>query len=89
MIKIYIEIWPGGDKKNRRLIAEGEIWNDGTGDLETGNYGCELVTFKQTELPGTVNIKGTFRSSVKNFKRLKNDIWELLRLFLNKGRKNK
>lgn len=40
MLKITIELWPFGDKTKRVIIAEAEIWNDGTSDDRPlfGNY---------------------------------------------------
>jgi hypothetical protein len=40
MLKITIELWPFGDKAKRVIIAEAEIWNDGTSDDRPlfGNY---------------------------------------------------
>jgi len=38
MLKVTIELWPFGDDTRRVVIAEAEIWNDGTGTPELGNY---------------------------------------------------
>lgn len=40
MLKITIELWPFGDDTRRVVIAEAEIWNDGTSDdrPKFGNY---------------------------------------------------
>lgn len=42
MIKLILEIWPGGDESRKEVIAKGFIANDGTGNLEVGNYAFSL-----------------------------------------------
>ena len=38
MLRITVELIPHGCEQARHVIAKGEIFNDGTGDLERGNY---------------------------------------------------
>lgn len=38
MLVVKIEVWPFGSEEQRRDIAQMVIVNDGTGDLEWGNY---------------------------------------------------
>jgi len=38
MLKVTIELWPGGDKSKSKIIGVGGIANDGTGTKQTGNY---------------------------------------------------
>lgn len=38
MIRITVEMWPGGSEENKRTLATADIANDGTGDRDTGNY---------------------------------------------------
>ena len=38
MLVIRVELWPGGDPSEARLLAGGYIINDGSGTRESGNY---------------------------------------------------
>jgi hypothetical protein len=38
MLKVTIELFPYGDETRAREISSFFIGNDGTGDIETGNY---------------------------------------------------
>lgn len=42
MVVVKIELWPLGNEKHKREIGRAKIWNDGTGDRNTGNYEAEL-----------------------------------------------
>lgn len=77
MIKITIELWPYGAKFARRTIAEGVIYNDGTGNYETGHYKGYLDTYGRDS--------NKYESRVTNFARAK-DIWNLLREVLNNAK---
>lgn len=71
MIKISIEIWPGGDESRKEEIAKGMIANDGTGTKEVGNYVYSLHSTKR-------HIKGRLQGHNRNL-----DVLELLRMVLN------
>ena len=74
MIRITIEMLPGGREEGKRILASGLIWNDGTGSKYLGNYKYHLQ-------------KKTGRSAkhgrVINFQRRSKDEWELLKLVLD------
>lgn len=74
MIQIEIYLAPHGDTKNRKLIAAGEIANDGTGTQTLGNY--KYVLMKKTKRSAKVG-------EIKGFHRKVNDVWHLLHLILN------
>ena len=38
MVYVRIELWPGGDRTQARLLQEATIINDGTGTADEGNY---------------------------------------------------
>ena len=38
MLKVTIELWPGGDKTRSKIIGVGGIANNGTGNRAIGNY---------------------------------------------------
>jgi len=42
MIVVKIELWPHGNESKAREIGRCNIWNDGTGTKERGNYKAEL-----------------------------------------------
>jgi hypothetical protein len=48
MLVMNIEIWPLGDKQIKREICKLRIWNDNSGDNETGNYGYRLNAGTET-----------------------------------------
>lgn len=41
MLIVKIELWPFGVEEKKRQIGELRIWNDGTGDVDYGNYKAE------------------------------------------------
>jgi hypothetical protein len=52
MLEIDIKIIPFGIRDREHLIGRMTIWNDATGDYETGNYGYKLVTDKDELFEG-------------------------------------
>ena len=70
MLKITVELWPGGDKSRAKVIATGEIRNTG-GDLNVANY----------ESVWSVPDRGIRRKgSVLRFPRLRRSVLELVEL---------
>ncbi len=71
MIRVTIELLPGGDVSRRRHLGTIEIANDGTGDEEKGNYAIRLSKFGN---PGQTWIHGV----VKGFDRIRRGPYDLL-----------
>lgn len=71
MIRVTIEVLPGGDASLRRHVGTIEIANDGTGSEETGNYSIRLSKFGN---PNQTWIRGV----VKGFDRIKRGPYDLL-----------
>jgi hypothetical protein len=46
MIEIIVNLVPFGIRSRTRQIASMKIWNDATGDHETGNYGYKMMNEK-------------------------------------------
>ena len=69
MIKITIELWPYGDSTKSKTIAEGIIYNDGTGTHEIGNYKSEFYNGARGELTtskiGSATVSDWERRSIK------------------------
>lgn len=76
MIRITVELVPLGIESRARVIARGTITNDGTGSPKLGNYRYRLS--KQ----GTTTAL-TRAGDIKDFPRLRKNVWHLLRLVLN------
>lgn len=65
MVVVRIEIWPRGNQERAYKFGEVRIINDGTGDLETGNYKVEA-----SHSGKFVNKPGIFKQGVvKGFNR--------------------
>lgn len=75
MIRVTIELLPGGWEGNKREIGRLEIVNDGTGDSVRGNYYSRMFRKGSSS---TV----TRRGEVKNFARLSRTAYELVYLAL-------
>jgi hypothetical protein len=71
MLKIKIELWPCGLQKDARVIGTGNIINDGSGNLEVGNYTFEFVDDFGKLASG--KVQGYLRG---------NQVWKLLYLAL-------
>lgn len=75
MLRINIYYDPFGNIKERETIGVLEIWNDGSGSREVGNYRyrfLEMNSSKPTKILG----------EIKDFPRLEQDAIDLLRLVL-------
>lgn len=73
MIYITIEVHPHGSVFKSKRIASGVIHNDGTGTKNEGNY--------KVVLNGTRTV-GKYTTTVRGFKRERDDVWRLLYLAL-------
>lgn len=73
MIRVTIELFPHGDETRKRTLGSADIWNDGSGDISTGNYGYRI-----RGKDGRVFRVGT----VTGFRRLSASAWQLLALAL-------
>ncbi len=71
MIRVTIEVLPGGDATLRRHVGTIEIANDGTGNEESGNYSIRLSKFGN---PGQTWIRGV----VRGFDRIRRGPYDLL-----------
>ena len=49
MLKITIELLPGGDETKSRVLGEATIVNDETGTLTRGNYKALFMTYLNPE----------------------------------------
>lgn len=74
MLVVKIEIWPYGDEKAKREIANAKIWNTGTGTIEKGNYDSIFIS----------DLHGEFRANLKNHDRSLN-VWKLVQKLISKG----
>jgi hypothetical protein len=82
VIRVTVEMVPKGDESKAFTLAQGIIANDGTGDLETGNYvyGFSAQVTKKNPEP---EIKTSGR--LTGFKRLRDDVWVLINRCLTEG----
>jgi hypothetical protein len=80
MIRVIMEMVPHGEEDKKFFIGVCEIWNEGTGTLDHGNY-----RFRISKENPNVNIT---IGEVKQFPRLTKSGWHLLfeclREFLDK-----
>ena len=72
MIKITVELLPHGRESKKQVIAAGEIVNDGSGNIKSGNY---RATFIHKIPDGDMVI---LRSKVKGFSRADTGVWNLI-----------
>jgi len=68
MIRIKIDLIPGGLKAAKKELGIVEIWNDGTGTPENGNYCYEITKHSGEKSEGRIT----------NFPRKKEDVYCLL-----------
>ncbi len=74
MIRVTIEMLPGGNTECKRLIGQIEIVNDGTGTEEIGHY--DVVITKE---PPIAKARGIWKKGkVRNFPRKKLGPYDLL-----------
>jgi len=83
MIRITVELVPKGKEKYKRTIARADIVNDGTGDVNIGNYYSNLYIND----PVTGEEQHIGRYEVKGFKRLIYPVWCLIGKVIEKMRK--
>ena len=86
MLRITIDLIPYGDEHYTKTIGLMEIANDGTGDVDTGNYICLLK--KTPPYKGALKRvwrSGKFKEAITNitaeiqgFKRQKRGVYDLL-----------
>lgn len=69
MIRIDITMYPHGNSSRARAIGSMIITNNGTGTKSKGNYSYTMSTEK---------TKKYKTGEVKNFPRLKNNVWTLI-----------
>lgn len=74
MIRITVEMFPGGDESRKRTLRTLEIANDATGTVETGHYSGVLHA-EYTPPQGR-------RGRVRNFNRRRQSVWSLVGAFL-------
>lgn len=74
MIRVTIEILPGGNESRKRTLGTLEIANDGTGDQEIGRYNAVL----HAEYTGPEGRQGR----VVEFYRHRQSVWSLVGAFL-------
>jgi len=68
MIRITVELVPYGNELQKKIIATGDIINDGSGNMKYGNYIYKLYNHDKLYKEG----------KVKKFSRLKYNIWKLI-----------
>lgn len=73
MLRITVELVPGGVEKNKSVLATGIIVNDGSGSAIAGNYDAAFTTKRGTRLG----------SRVYNYPRLNPNLWALVELALH------
>lgn len=70
MLRVKIELWPGGQEANKRDMGTLTIANDGSGDQDMGNYAFSISKWEN---------KGIWKQGeVKGFNRIKFGAWDLL-----------
>lgn len=80
MIRITIEMVPGGNDDHAYLMAQGVIINDGKGTAGRGNYDYGLT--RQTNIPG--RDPGISREGkVVGFDRRSRNVWHLVKMVLD------
>lgn len=72
MIEVIAMLYPKGDRTRSRVLGRIEIANDGSGDLETGNYEGKLFAEYCNGRPGRV----------RGFNRRRQSVWTLVGRFL-------
>lgn len=75
MIRVTIELVPRGDESKKQHLGTAEIINDGTGNMEVGNYTVRLSKWGK---PNQTWKKG----ALSGFPRQRLGSWDLLALAL-------
>lgn len=81
MIRITVELLPGGDESRAKVLGTALIANDGTGTQTTGNYSY-IISGKRSILKGG-------QGNILGFRRKSDNVWELLRQVLNQMKRDK
>lgn len=73
MIVVNIDLWPFGSKPKRKPLSKILIYNDGTGNVDEGNYKYfithpDLIPPEDPKEIETISVK---KGSIKRFKRLR------------------
>lgn len=71
MIRVTIEVLPGGDASRKRHLGTIDIANDGTGSMEEGNYSIRLSKFGN---PSQTWLRG----AIRGFDRIRRGPYDLL-----------
>ena len=74
MIRVTIEMFPGGKEANKRILGTAIITNDGTGTNKIGNYKYTLFNKARNKYK---------QGKIKKFDRQNKIAWRLLNLILN------
>ena len=82
MLKMQYEIIPNGNSFKTKTIGEIKITNDGTGNINTGNY---IATYTMYDSNG--EILGNVSTKIKRFSRRTLNAWDLLQLVIKKFEK--
>ncbi len=61
MLEVKINLVPFGDYSNEKQIGYIKIWNDGTGNVNIGNYRYEIIE-EGGEIINSGQYKGFYRS---------------------------
>jgi len=73
MIVVKIELWPLGDKSRSKEIGRMYVTNDGSGNVDRGNYTVAVCRRGSTE-----RTKPTRTGSVSNYPRQSYNVWRLI-----------
>lgn len=81
MIRITIELFPHGDSNRSKVLGIMDIWNDGSGDINTGNY--KFCAWKAGTPKDILHMQHTvakakWAGSISNFPRKRLLVWDLL-----------
>jgi hypothetical protein len=69
MLRVTIEMWPYGSEGDKHVITERLlIWNDGTGNINKGNYECcfgldkyDIGNVPTKTVKGHVRLEGAWK----------------------------
>ena len=75
MIRVTVEILPFGYEERKCVLGTAKIWNDCTGDRETGNYRYKLY---RAGPDGKLERRAWKQGAVRDFPRMKRGAWDLL-----------
>ena len=65
MIRVTIELVPFGLEPDKRLLGQFEVWNDGTGTRQVGNYAAEdKITGDRFKIRHHPRGKGAWRGLI-------------------------